>query len=437
LTRSPLPTTKVGFCLALGPQIAEQVVRRAGLARLLALLPRRRVDRVLREEQLLALNVQEIYAWLGRPDMLLLATLSGLNLEEALDLREHTNFRAALAFLLSFTPLRGLSRRYLDEAAATVLPGTHAEVVYLRAKAAVRINQGCWSEAVESAEQAVARARAHKDDLSVMHCLVQRDIAAIGLDDFDRAEQIACEMERLAIRAENPRYLAIALIIQGATRLRFGEPVQAEEVLSRAHAILAPELGLMPLAMLTGLLAMSALMQGRFDRAEALASEGMAVVRRARWPLVELRLPLNCIVDVYLSLDDPERHAPEIRAGLATLHRIAWESPSARPILLVLEGRWFFHRGRPARAVASVRRALSAARRQGMRYDQAVTLFALGCLARSEGGRRNVPEGAEVHLRDALALFERLGARFEADKTRAALWGRRLAPIGSPRSAWR
>jgi hypothetical protein len=34
--------------------------------------------------------------------------------------------------------------------------------------------------------------------------------------------------------------------------------VQVEEVLSRAHAILAPELGLMPLAMWTGLLARSA-----------------------------------------------------------------------------------------------------------------------------------------------------------------------------------
>lgn len=59
-----------------------------------------------------------------------------------------------------------------------------------------------------------------------------------------------------------------------------------------------------------------------------------------------------------------------------------------------------------------------------------------GCLARTEA-RRHVPEGAEVglDLRAALALFDAMGARFEAEDARR-LDGPALPPIEGPRSAW-
>ena len=436
LARSPLPTTPRGFLLAMGRQVAEQAVRRVGLAPRLRLgRPADGEARALAEEQLLSLNVAEIYPWLARPEMAVLTTLIGLNLEEALDSREDTNLRAALAYLLSFTPLHGLSRRYLELAAATTVKGTHAEVVYLRSKAAVEINEGRYLDAAASADQAIALCRARKDDLFVMQCLFQRGVAAVCADDLAGAEEAAREMEQLAIRAENPRYLAIALLTRGGARLRLGDPASADEIFARAREVLSPDL-LMARAMLVGLWAMCALMQGRLDHAEALADEGMVVAERAQFPLNELRVPLNGFLDVYLSLGQADRHLAKIRAGLVMLRRIVWEAPAARPNLLVLEGRLHFHRGHPARALASILASVRACEELGMRYDKAVALYALGCLAQSDSGRRHVPEGGERYLRKALAHFEQLGARFEADKTRAALAGRRFSPVDSPRSAW-
>jgi eukaryotic-like serine/threonine-protein kinase len=435
LVRSPMPTSAAGLAGALGLQIAEQVTRRLGLARRLPLEPRGAAERALREEQLLALTVQEIYVWLDRPDMLLLCTLLGLNLEEALGSWERTNCRASLAFLLSHTRLRGLCQRYLDRAAWPSRPGTRAEIDGLRGTSLVRLNEGRWREAAESAERAIACARARKDELDVMHCLFQLQVAAMGLDDFVRAAEIAGEIERLAVRTGNSRYLALALLAGATARLRLGAIVEAEGALHRTRALLSKELGPAPEAVLHSLSALSALVQGERERAVALAAAAMSLVQRLRSAMMELGLPLYCILDVYLSLPDPGPHAQPVRSGLAMLDRLASQFPSAKPCAALLRGRWELHQGRHARATASLRRSLRCAERMGARYDQAAARYALGCLARSEAGR-HVPEGAEVHLREALALFECLGARIEAGKTRAALGGRRFSPCAGPRSAW-
>jgi hypothetical protein len=45
--------------------------------------------------------------------------------------------------------------------------------------ALVRLNEGRWAEAAESARLAIACAREHKDELCVMHCLFQLQVATI------------------------------------------------------------------------------------------------------------------------------------------------------------------------------------------------------------------------------------------------------------------
>ncbi|MBK9261171.1 MAG: protein kinase [Polyangiaceae bacterium] len=434
MTNMPLPSTPAQFYGSLGVEVAEQFLRRIGMSRVTSIFPRNRIDETLRTEHLLALNTIAAYWWLGRPEIALLTTLRGLNLQESLSVDARQNHGAALALLLSYTPLHDLSRWYLNRVARGTRPGSHAEVIYLCSKAGVEVNEGKFADALQSANRALELALQHKDQIFALEILLHRSFAAAGVDDFECLDDTARQMEHIAMAVQNPRFQALALISRASARLRFGEPAAADECLARARTLLSPSL-VPPLAMLLGLSATCALMLGQFTRALELADEGMKLVIKAPFPRLTLRLPLNCFIDVYLAVA-PERHEDEIRTGLDTLRKMMWESASVEPILLVLEGRYQYHRGDPARAVASMKRAVETSHRQAMRYDQAVALYALGCFGCSHTGSRLVPESGRRYLERALAMFEGLRAQFEAEKTRAALLGRRFSPSGSPRSAW-
>ncbi|MFT3765216.1 MAG: hypothetical protein QM820_06825 [Minicystis sp.] len=421
LAGAPLPSSAPGFLRAIGRQAAEQVARRAGLARLLPLDPRSAPERARRAQLLLGLSVNEVYVWLIRPEMLLLCTLWGLNLEEALDARERTNFRAAMAFVLSYTPLRGLSRRYLDRAAATAAAGTHAEIDHLRVQALIQLNAGSWTEAADSAARAVSGARAQRDDHSLMQSLLQLQLAQGELDDYAGMIATCREMERLATRAQNPRYAALGLLGQGHGRFRLGELAEAEVLLDRVLASLPQELGPITEAVAVSLAAACALRLGRPARAEALAARAMGAARRVRGTMAEIRYALAGILEVYLSADHPARHEAEIRSALAEMHRIARRFPFAEPNAWKFQGRYDSIRARPAPAAEALRRSACAAERLGARYQHAHARLWLGHLARTAAGRPHVPEGALPHLQAALAVFDHLGCAYEAAQARAAL----------------
>jgi tetratricopeptide (TPR) repeat protein len=421
LAGTPLPEGALSYAWTLGRQVAEHAARRAGLARRLRLGPRSEIERALQHELLLALGVGEVYVWLVRPEMVLLTAFWGLNLEEALDTRERTNFRAATAFVLSYTPLSGLVGRYLAQAAETATPGTHAEVDYLRIQALIHLGRGRWAEAAAEAEQAVARARALRDDHALLQCLLQLQLARSELDAYASMLETCLEMEQLAARTANARYTALAHLGQGHAWLRLGDLARAEVALDRARATLPKELGSVPEAIFAGLAAECALKQGRRERAQALAREAVDAIGRTREGLAEVHYALACILEVLVSAEDPARHAAWIRPTLARLHRIARRFPFAEPNAWLLQGRYDAARGRTARAVAGIRRSLRAAERLGSRYQEAHARYWLGRLAASAAGARHVPEGAAVHLREALALFERLGCAWETEKVRAAL----------------
>jgi len=165
-----LPKDARGFGRAMGRQLAELLARRAGLAKLLRLDPRGPEEKALAEELLLGLSVHEVYLWLGRPDLLLLSTLLGLNLEDALDARRRTYFPGSLAFILSYTPLRAVSRRYVEHIARSVPPGTQAEINYQRNRAVLWLNEGDWHEAAAAAGRAVG-VRARRPRRHVAHAL--------------------------------------------------------------------------------------------------------------------------------------------------------------------------------------------------------------------------------------------------------------------------
>jgi tetratricopeptide (TPR) repeat protein len=418
LAGSPLPEGRMGLALALGRAALEQAARRAGLARPLGLELRGEADRARREELLLGLSNQEIYVWLARPEIMVLCTLWGLNLEEAIGEHERTNFRAAMAFLLSYTPLRGLCLYYLDRAAPTFAPRSQADIDALRLQAAIHNNWGSWAEAAESAARAVACARASRDDVSLLHCLIQLGLATANLDAYAEVLAMCREMEDLAVRTENPRYATLARIGQGAAHFFLGELVEAEATFDRALHHLPPEMGPVPEVFALGLSALCAHRQGRHEDAEARAYEVTDRLTRMRWNMMELRHPLGCALDVFLTEGRHRRHEARIRWALARAHRLARAFPSAEPTAWQAEGRYAHLSGRPDRAIACLDRCLRSAERLGGRFEPANARYWLGHVLLRVPGRRAEALG---HLHAAIAVFDRLGNRWDASRARADL----------------
>ena len=421
LAGAPLPRGPVGVIAALGKQIALHVARDAGAGSVVPLGPRGERERALLTELLAALSTSEAYVWLSMPERLVLCVLTGVNLEDAFGARDRTNFLAAMAFILSHTPLTGLTARYLARAEATAARGTRAEIEHLRIGALIHVGEGRWRDAIAFAEKAVAWARVSRDDHTLMHCLLPLHLAQGELDDYASALATCVEMEQLAAGANSVQFETIALLGQGFAWLRLGDLERAEPVLERAMETAPEQLGPVPRGIVAGLAAACAVEQGRQARAEALAAEAMEAVRSARGPMAQSRYALACALEVYLCADRPERHTAEIRSALTALHGLARRFSFCEPNAWLFQGRFeWLVEGRHARAAASLQKSLAATDRLGSRFEHASARYWLGRLAMDPAGERHVAGRAADHLCAAAAELEALGCAGYAAHAREA-----------------
>ena len=409
---TPLPTEPLRLWVQAGRLAAELVGRRLGIVRVPSLS--NPDERDIAAELLAGLGVEEVFVWTDRPELALLCTLFGMSLEDRLGLAPRRNYhRSALFFILSHTPLRGLCLRYIEHIElrdAEVLAGTHAEIDFLRVRALVEINDGQLDRAAEHAAQAVALSRTYKDDQALLHSLLQLQLAAAGLCDFEQMLAVSREMEPLAVRAENARYLTMAFVGQGAAQLNLGDYADAYALLEKARTYLPQELGPIPESVTLSLLASALRNQDRFDEAAELASQALKSVLKARWSLVQLRHPFVCILDTYLASPHPARYAVQIEVALAKLHRLAQRFPQAVPDDLLFHAISDWRFGNPQRAERTFRKSIAAANKLGLKSEHAIAQYWFGIFAHSPAGVPFVPEGPTPHLIAALNTFEQLKA---------------------------
>ena len=342
----------------------------------------------------------------------------GLNLAEALDsIPQQVHFRAGAAFLLSFTRLGSVGLRYLKSGATA--DKAAGEVVVLRIEAMVALHEGRWAAAAESAAQAVMQSRAQKDDFALMYSLLQQQLALIELDDFAQVLPVSREMEQLATRAQNPRYIVLGQIGQIAAYLRWGELPRAEQLFARAQS--SRELGPVIEAALHGLGAMCALHQEGWQLARQLADIAMEAVRRVRWPLLQLRYALIGVLDVYLSEELADIPPVPTKQALAMLRWIGREFAVARSTEAFYRGLYELRHQRWTSARSLLQQSLRAAQKYGVRYDQAQAHYWLGRLAQAAPAAFPDHTIAIAHLRAALTLFQRLRAAWDVDRVNKTL----------------
>lgn len=423
---TPLPTDPLRLWSMVGRLAAELLAKRLGLLAGTSLPDPD--QRAIAAELLTGLGVEEVFVWTDQPELALLCTLFGLRLEDQLGMAPRRNYhRSALFFILSHTPLRGLCLRYIEyieRRDADVLSGTHAEIDFLRVRALVELNDGQLERAAEHAAQAVALARTYKDDFALLNSLLQLQLAAAGLCDFAQMLAASREMEPLAVRAENARYLALAYVGQGAAQLNLGEYADAAVLLEKARAYLPQELGPIPESVTLALIASARRNMEQFDRAAELANQALSSVLRARWSLVQLRYPLGCILDAYLMAPQPQHYAAQIELALAKLQGLARRFPQAVPDALLFGAVADWRCGRPTKRTAeSFRKSIATASKLGMKLESAMAQYWFGCFAQSRVGAPLVREGAQAHLHAALVTFEQLKSAGMVTRTRAALQG--------------
>lgn len=412
LAGMPLPAQPLRLLATTGGLIASLLGTRMGLRR--SAPPSDPEQRAILTELLAAVGIQEVFVWTDQPELGLLCTLLGLRLEDTLGLLPRRNYhRSALFFILAHTPLRGLCLRYMEHITrrdAAILSGTHAEIDFLRVRALVEINDGQISRAAEHAARAVQLARTYKDDLALLRSLLQLQLTAGGLEDFPQMLAVSQEMEPLARRAGDPRYLALAYVGQGGALINLGEYSDAALRLEQARSYLPQELGPVPESVTLGLAASAAQHLGQVARAVELADQALAAVGRARWELVQLRHPLVCVLHVYLDTGEWQQHASQVQGALARLQRLARRFPQAAADENLFKGVYLWRSGQPRRALPLLRASIRIAAELGMRSETAIAQYWLGCFARSPSGRALVPEGAEPHFQAALATFTQLKA---------------------------
>ena len=420
LAGMPLPTHALGLWSQVGRLSATLIASHLGLRQKAP--PPGTAEQKILGELLIAFGLGELFVWTDQAEMGLLCGLWEMCLEDRLATEPHRTYHSSgLFFILSHTPLRGLCQRYLAQLEGRAASGTQAEINYCRFRALVEINNSNFHPATKYAAQAVALARKYKDDLALLHSLLQLQLAAAGRHDFPQMLAVGREMEPLAVRAENPRYLTLAYMGQGGALLNLGDITAAALVLDKARAHLPQELGPIPESVTLGLAAVCALHLEQLARAEELADQALHAVQRARWNLAQLRYPLTGILEVYLREDQGARPTAKITRALTRLRQIARLFVHAVPADELYHGIYFWRYGQPRRALRALRRSIAAADKLTLGFEKATAQYWLGCFAQTPAGRRIVPEGAEPHLRAAIATFAQVGSALLLKNAQEAL----------------
>jgi class 3 adenylate cyclase len=200
------------------------------------------------------------------------------------------------------------------------------------------------------------------------------------------------------LRSFNLEFAAEGFYEIGEVRLRMGDLEAAEEAFREAH-----ELGRDPYPGR----ALLWLVEGKVDSAAKSIRRALDAVTID--PLGRARL-LPAQVRIAIVAGDMER----ARAAVDELERIAdaYESTTLVATAHCAHGELLIAEGKPAEAIAHVRRSLKLWREADLPYEAALARMHLGVAMRADGDE----DEAELELRAARSAFQRLGAVLDLRK---------------------
>ena len=417
----PMPSGPARLILGLPIQILRQIRNRLWLERLAPYSP---------EEQAILLETARAYNLLGQVALLANETLPliymavrRLNLtERAGTSPDLARAYAEMSVLSGLVGLHTLAEAYVRRAHAAA---QSVQELPLPTQAYVQLATGLYSLDVgqwAKAEEWLGRAEAMSHQLGDLRQWGESTIlleqTAYFQGQFARGAQFGADLYLAAQHSGNPLHIAWGLTGQGQNELRLGKLEDAAAKLEKAAALLAKNADRTTEITATGLLAVARLRQGQRTQAHQTA-EAVArfIAQIGSTPTSQDVVEgYSAVAEAYLSLweagEGPRTELQKLaRQACQGLHRYASVFPIGQPRAWLWQGRYEWLAGSARQAQAAWQKSLAAGERLAMPYEQGLTHYEIG--RHAAGAERQLP------LAQAIEIFTRLGAAYDADRARA------------------
>jgi tetratricopeptide (TPR) repeat protein len=368
----------------------------------------------------------DILPWTRSPAQIVQLSLAYVQLAE--ELRDPARLAVAYAgvgYGLATSPLPLLADGYLRRAhellgEAKGAPAARRAFVVM-IQGVLHDIRGEWEEAEASLEESIAHHARGGDWQAQMGGLLQGGALGLHRGNAREALDYVARLDDLASRADSAHYLCFARCIRSVLALRAGDLDLAARLLAEAGEHNLRAQSRVAKVLVEGASALCALRRG--DEAEARRRADAALESTpARPPLLpSFSDGPPAVVEVYAALVPRARSASEradlrqrLLRSLDALRTAGQVLPIARPSALLWSGRCAEVCGQGPLAAWYLRRALTAAKRWRVPFDEALAHQALAGLAEARGER----ELAVEHRHAASEMFERLGAEWHLAELR-------------------
>ncbi len=323
-----------------------------------------------------------------------------------------------LGFLVLATPLSVLSDGYFRRARA-LLDGTPGDRLEVRAhlemvEACAHVHRGRWEAAVQALGAELDQRRRMGGPPTDSITMAQSCHIALFRGDMARAAEALGRLEELERGLDRAWW--VMPLLKNLLAMRRGAFDEAARLVAEMDASF-PADAPGGRALIDAYAALCALRRGDGGEARRRADaalEGLIAVPPMTYAFVDA---VPAMVEVYAALWSAAAGGAEAAAlaarmtrALAILRRFSLVVPIARSSAWLWSGRWAAMRGRGTLARWSLRKALAAAGRYRMPFDEALARRALAEVEEARGERALAAE----HRRRARELFERLDAPWHA-----------------------
>jgi hypothetical protein len=430
-TGHPPPQSRLGWALSLLCDVPEQVLRR--------IRPRdpARLDPL--EQEILAEAATAMHHLAERsyfsfdPLPMIAASLRSVNLAErgGIQVRIAEPY-AMLGMTAGISKLHVLGTRYFELArAAARATGDDAGMVYaLYAQAAWRTGDGAWEEVRGLCEEGAGIAQRIRDvkALGMAQTLIAHTHFYTGR--FRESAGIYHDLALSARRTGDRQHLSWGLYAGARARMALGDLEEARVMLLESNELLEQLVEVPSKIIAPGLLGSLYLRLGDMDRALQSADLTTARIRRNLPTVFSTVAGYAGAAEVYLARWDQLAHGGEKHGGqnqrgqkqaAAAARKVAKRAvfdlrvlsiniPIGEPYYQRLNGEAHRLDGKPERAKRSFARGLLAARRLGMRHDEALAHLDLARMAEPASALRS------AHLSCAERMLDELGCRFDLER---------------------
>ncbi|MGK3967745.1 serine/threonine-protein kinase PknK [Sorangium sp. So ce118] len=366
------------------------------------------------------LSINEDASFTRSPAQVISFTLDFLGMAE----RARTPFLlvpayASVGFMLSASPVAPVGDGYLRRARALLQSVPEARLdgrAFVNAvEATLHIHRGEWEAALACVDEELGYRQRMGDWRAELFAFLQGYCAELHRGHLKGALELLRKMKDLERSVDDTCSFWSVRAMHGQLALRRGALDQAARLFAEADEHRAKARSRAGGDIVDASTALCALRRGDVGEARRRADaalEGMRGTPPMTYAMLE---STSAVVEVYTALWSEAAEgagksvlAARIEQGLAVLWPFALFTSIARPRAFLWQGRWAALRGRARLAGWHLHKALEAALRYRMPFEEALAREALASFEEARGERGRAGE----HRRVARALFERLDAQW-------------------------